>query len=223
MRAPTLSQAREACRDLCSRAGVELVEPGDLRREGAVAALALVHAISGSGWDYAVFRGRVSLALPGAGEGAELLAAVPYVGPALSALLAGCKRPMVLPAPDAWSGPPWDLLGIVQHELGHIGDVRRGGLLGCVGYAVLDVLRGAREGGCYVVDLAHRALSGGDPAALARGIVAGLDGYSLGHGPAALVYEQLQIALAGIRAGEDPSGGTVAETLAALRRAGWEP
>lgn len=223
MSPPTLAQAQAAARQLCAQWDVELVLPGDLRREGAVAALAALHAVKGTvGWDYAVARERVSMALPGAGVGLDVLALVPVVGSVLVALLGGCRRPMVLLSPAAWEGEPVELLGTVQHELAHVGQVRQGGAFWCVGYGVLPELRGPGEGQCYVVDLAHRCLLGGESAgASSEAILAGLEAYGLGPRERATVRVQLAQATIALGLGSDPSGGTVADTLDALRAVGW--
>jgi hypothetical protein len=62
-----------------------------------------------------------------------------------------------------------------------------------------------------------------DPRPQAEAILGGLRAYGLGDAVLDVVRVQLGQALEALSHGADPSGGTVADSLAALRAVGWSP
>jgi hypothetical protein len=100
-----------------------------------VAGVALASRVGGGSWDRDDVAQRVSVTLPGAGGALVALRAVPVVGPILAeaALAAGLGRTVVSISPVTWESPI-DLLSTVAHELGHAGQIARGGLPWCIAY-----------------------------------------------------------------------------------------
>ncbi len=231
MKAVPLELAREAARIRCRDAGVRLVEPGDPLRELVVLAAWLLHAALRSGWDRAVIAERVSFTLPGLGVLASMLAGLPVVGEALKLLDAG-PEPVVILSPDAWNGDGVRLLGVVSHELRHVGQLRRadkhaaffGPVAWCVAYGFTAQARAGVESVCYGCDAAHEViLRGVDPGDAVRAARASLaHGYELDERAAELADDVLASVEQGLRLGVDPTGSVV-ESIAALERAGWEP
>ena len=81
MKAIPLDIAQRAAQRLCTDASVDLVLPGDPRRELVVLAMALVHSIRGTGWTREHIAENVSVTVPGLGVLAQLGAGVaPAVG-----------------------------------------------------------------------------------------------------------------------------------------------
>jgi len=231
VKAPPLDVAREAARLRCRDAGVRLVEPGDPLRELVVLAVWLLHAAMRSGWSREVISERVSFTLPGLGVLASVLASVPVIGEALRLLDAG-PEPVVLLSPDAWNGDGVRLLGVVGHELRHVGQLRRaehhaplvGPVAWCVAYGLTAQARAGTEAPCYGCDAAHSVmLAGVDPGDAVRAARASLaNGYELDRAAGDLADDVLASVEASLRAGVDPTGSVV-ESLDALRRVGWSP
>lgn len=216
----TLALALAAAQHLCDQADVELVLPGDWRREAVVYALAAVHGASGSGWDLAYAREHVSVTLPGAGVSLELLRQIPTVGPILADLSKGLKRPMILLSPSALADGV-RLLGIVLHELGHVGSLRAGGPLWCLAYGVVGEVRAGAEAPCYGCDLAVSVhLGGADVDEREQAFVGSLDHYGLGDDGLKLARGIVRSCAEGVRRGDD-LGGVVLDAELALRAVGW--
>lgn len=220
--------ARKAAHKLCEDADVELVEPHDLRRSMVAHLIALVYLIAGKGsWSFADITERVTFTLPGVGSSLALTAlrAVPSFGEFLATFAEKFigKRAAIFPAPELWAAEDGGrLLGTIQHELGHVGDVTHGGLLWCVAYLLVDEVRGAAER-CYGTNLAHAVkLSGQDLDAVAAAVRGRIAGYGLSDEGRRFLNELLDAHVASLRVGTDPTG-TVQESLAALRAVGWEP
>lgn len=208
-------------RRLCREADVELVLPGDLRRELMLHGLALAHATTGDGWDLAGARVGVSMAVPGLGDAARVASALPEpLGGVVTGLAGSARRPMVMLSPAALVTGEDAIEGTI-HELGHIGDIRAGGLLWCVAYLALPVARAAGEAPCYGSSVALRVKLGGW--SLADAIDAArrsLRAYGLDANAMTLAEGSLASHRATLEAGGDP-GGVIAMAVNALVAEGW--
>jgi len=222
--APTIEQARAAAQRMCDAAGVTLLDPAHPLRDVIVAGVALASRVGGGSWDRDDVAQRVSVTLPGAGGALVALRAVPVVGPILAeaALAAGLGRTVISLSPAVWSDP-LRLLETVRHELGHAGQIARGGLPWCIAYILGAEARAAGEAPCYAAGMAVRVRLGGEStAAAAESAMRSLQGYGLDAEALALAAGIIASARATLDAGED-LGGVVAETRAALESVGWTP
>lgn len=205
------------------RHGYELILPGDVRRDAVLYGLAGVHALTGHGWSLDHAREAVSVTLPGLGTAVEALRAVPVVGPLLADAFGGVRRPMVLLSPAALASGG-ALLATLAHEEGHIGDLRRGGLLWCVAYGLVPEARVGAEAPCYgagSIALRH-AIDGGDLDTLAANAVLSLTAYGVEGADLDFARAVIASNVAGLRRGADP-GGVLADFTADLRAEGWSP
>ena len=224
MRPPTIDEARAAAQRLCDSAGVTLLPPDHLLRPVIVHAVAAASAVgAGSAWDSAHVRDRVSVTLPGAGAALGLLRALPSlggipVGRLLAGLgeVAGLGRDAVVSiAAETWDDPI-GLLATVQHELGHVGQIRAGGLPWCLLLLLSSEVRAAAEAPCYGASMAVLVRLGGwSTAAAAEGAMRSLSGYGLDADGLALAAQMVASHRATLDAGED-LGGVVLEVVAAL-------
>ena len=225
MKAPTLEQARAAAQRMCDAAGVTLLPPDHALRDVIVAGVALASRLGGrSAWSRDHVAQYVSVTLPGAGPALAALAAVPVVGPILAAAVAavGADRTVISLSPAVWSDP-LRLLETVRHELGHAGQIARGGLPWCIAYLVGAEARAAGEAPCYAASMAVRVRLGGEStAAAAESAMRSLQGYGLDADALALAAGIVASARATLDAGED-LGGVVMEVVAALESVGWRP
>lgn len=225
MKAPTLEQARAAAQRMCDMAGVTLLDPEHPLRDVIVAGVALASRLGGrSAWSRDHVAEYVSVTLPGAGPALAALAAVPVVGPILAAAVAavGADRTVISLSPAVWSDP-LRLLETVRHELGHAGQIARGGLPWCIAYLVGAEARAAGEAPCYAASMAVRVRLGGEStAAAAESAMRSLQGYGLDADALALAAGIIASARATLDAGED-LGGVVMEVVAALESVGWRP
>ncbi len=223
MKAPTLEQARAAAQRMCDAAGVTLLPPDHALRDVIVAGVALASRLGGrSAWSRDHVAQYVSVTLPGAGPALAALAAVPVVGPILAAAVAavGADRTVISLSPAVWSDP-LRLLETVRHELGHAGQIARGGLPWCIAYLVGAEARAAGEAPCYAASMAVRVRLGGEStAAAAESAMRSLQGYGLDADALALAAGIIASARATLDAGED-LGGVVTEVVAALESTGW--
>lgn len=223
MKAPTLEQARAAAQRMCDAAGVTLLPPDHALRDVIVAGVALASRLGGrSAWSRDHVAEYVSVTLPGAGPALAALAAVPVVGPILAAAVAavGADRTVISLSPAVWSDP-LRLLETVRHELGHAGQIARGGLPWCIAYLVGAEARAAGEAPCYAASMAVRVRLGGEStAAAAESAMRSLQGYGLDADALALAAGIIASARATLDAGED-LGGVVMEVVAALESVGW--
>lgn len=217
-----LDVAQRAAARMCRDASAALVPPGDPRREAVVLALGALHALRGSGWSLDYAREHVSVTLPGLGAGLDVLAKVPILGSALVAAVGTSTAPGIYLAPAAYRDG-WTLLGVVSHELAHVGQLRRGGPLWCLAYGVVPEVVAGAESVCYVASCAHEVLGGGrdinNAIDSAKGV---LVNYGLGSNDLALAYGILDGTRLSLRRKVDP-GGIVADTLKALADEGWTP
>ena len=225
MKAPTLEQARAAAQRMCDAAGVTLLPPDHALRDVIVAGVALASRLGGrSAWSRDHVAQYVSVTLPGAGPALAALAAVPVVGPILAAAVAavGADRTVISLSPAVWSDP-LRLLETVRHELGHAGQIARGGLPWCIAYLVGAEDRAAEDATCYPASIAVRVRLGGEStAAAAESAMRSLQGYGLDADALALAAGIIASARATLDAGED-LGGVVMEVVAALESVGWRP
>lgn len=222
---PTIEQARAAAQRMCDMAGVTLLDPEHPLRDVIVAGVALASRLGGrSAWSRDHVAEYVSVTLPGTGPALAALAAVPVVGPILAAAVAavGADRTVISLSPAVWSDP-LRLLETVRHELGHAGQIARGGLPWCIAYLVGAEARAAGEAPCYAASMAVRVRLGGEStAAAAESAMRSLQGYGLDADALALAAGIIASARATLDAGED-LGGVVMEVVAALESVGWRP
>ena len=219
---PTIEQARAAAQRMCDMAGVTLLDPEHPLRDVIVAGVALASRVGGGSWDRDDVAQRVSVTLPGAGGALVALRAVPVVGAILAeaALAAGLGRTVVSLSPVTWESP-LGLLSTVAHELGHAGQIARGGLPWCIAYLVGAEARAAGEAPCYAASMAVRVRIGGESsAAAAEGAMRSLQGYGLDADALRLAAGIIASARTTLDAGED-LGGVVLEVVAALESTGW--
>lgn len=223
MKEISLSLARALVDHEAPDLGVEVLLPDDPRRLAVVLGMAAVHAVSGAGWAVEHVRESVSCTLPGVGSTAlSLLEQVPTAGPVLAAVvkLLGIERPLVCLAPAAFASGV-ALVGTWRHELGHIGQLTRGGIPWCAAYA-LGLVRGPAEAQCYGSDIAFRVAWGGARIDDAEAdTLRALEGYRLDADQLATARGILRSHAETLRLGGDP-GGILAETEAALVRLGWQ-
>lgn len=222
---PTIEQARAAAQRMCDMAGVTLLDPEHPLRDVIVAGVALASRLGGrSAWSRDHVAEYVSVTLPGTGPALAALAAVPVVGPILAAAVAavGADRTVISLSPAVWSDP-LRLLETVRHELGHAGQIARGGLPWCIAYLVGAEARAAGDAPCYAASMAVRVRLGGEStAAAAESAMRSLQGYGLDADALALAAGIIASARATLDAGED-LGGVVMEVVAALESVGWRP
>lgn len=211
----------KVARRLCNEADVELVLPGDLRRELVLHGLAVTHSVTGHGWDLASARAGVSAALPGLGDAARVASALPEpLGGVIQGLAASTRRPMVMLSPAALVTGE-DAIETTVHELGHVGDIRAGGLAWCVAFLALPVARAAGETPCYGASLALRVRLGGwDLQDALVGVRRSLTKYGLDANAMTLAEGLLAQHRATLEAGGDP-GGVIAMAVNALVAEGW--
>lgn len=224
MKAPTLEQARAAAQRMCDAAGVTLLPPEHPLRDVIVSGVALASRVAGGTWHRDDVEERVSVTLPGAGGALVALRAVPVVGPILAeaALAAGLGRTVISVSPVTWESPI-GLLATIAHELGHAGQIARGGMPWCIAYLVGAEARAAGEAPCYAASMAVRVRLGGESsAAAAEGAMRSLAGYGLDADALRLASGIIASARATLDAGED-LGGVVSEVVAALESVGWRP
>ena len=214
--------ALRAVRAEAEAADVELLLPGRPEREAILLGLAAVHALSGRGWSLAHAREHVSVTLPGAGAGLDLVATIPVAGPILAALAHGFRRTTVMLSPGAMASGV-ELMATWRHEAGHVGQIKRGGLAWCIGYGVVPEIVAGAEAPCYGSDIAHRVMLAGAEVDKAEAAVLGsLAGYGLDEPALRLARGIVQSCAETVRAGVDP-GDVVADTLTSLRAVGWAP
>lgn len=215
-----LALALRVVKKLADADDVELVLPGDVRREVVLYAMAAAHGLSGTGWSLDYARQNVSVTLPGAGAGVDLLAAIPVAGPILAKVAEGLRRPAIYLAPSVL-GNGVTLLGTYQHERGHVGSIRVGNLGWCVAYGVVPEARAGAEAPCYGVSMAHQVRLGGTDVDKAEAdALASLSHYGLDDAAMKLARALVKSNGETLRGGGDP-GDVVTETLSALRAAGW--
>jgi len=214
------ASALDACKAVVAREGVELILPGDVRREAVVLALAAYHRLrSGeAGWDVDHARQNVSVAVPSLGPARTLLSAIPVVGEVFKLLP---DRGGIYLAPSALRDAP-TLIGTVAHEIGHHRRVARGGLMWCVAYGAAPEARAADEAACYGQDVTAQALlGGGDPDALCDACERSLGRYDLDDESALLARAVLGVARRSLRA-RAPMGGPVVDIIKELEARGVE-
>jgi len=201
-------------------AGVDLILPGDPRRDAIVSLVALGHSVQGTGVTRAHVAEGVTVTLPGVpGPAAVLLAAIPYVGGALSALAQAAGRTSVCLSPAALATGE-GALATWWHEEGHCGSIARGGLIYCGAYLLAPEVRAGGEAPCYGNGMAVRVATGADVDDAARQALASLESYGLDDDARALARGIVASAAETIRATGD-HGGVVAELRAELAAEGW--
>lgn len=216
--------ALRAARSLTDAANVELVLPGDPRREAVVLGLGALHRLSGRGWNVDRARQDVCVTVPAFGPALDLLRVIPVVGDVFKAIAGTQRRTTIYLSPSLIvAGRGGRVMGVTHHELGHAGDIVRGGLAWCLAYGLVPEVTVGAEAPCMGCDAAHLCAFDGmsadaacaDREATLRAYV-GDDEPSLRLGRGLL--EQVR---ASLRLGIDPTG-TVLESLAALEAAGME-
>jgi hypothetical protein len=180
----THNLALTIARRLCAARGCDLALSTDPRRRAVVAALTAVHALTGSEWDADHARDGVTVTLPGIGPALTmLLGAIPYVGGVLSAVAHQQAQTTIYLSPGAEDSAT-ALLATIAHELGHVDQIARGGLVWCAAYGLVGEVRAGAESPCYGQDVAvEHALENPTAGAMARDLTAqclrSLAGYGL--------------------------------------------
>lgn len=214
-----LDVALRVIRRRAAAAGVELILPGDPRRDAIVALVALGHSVQGTGVTRAHVADSVTVTLPGVpGAAAALLSLIPFVGPALAALAAANGRTSVCLSPAALASGV-DALATYLHEEGHVGSIAKGGLIYCGAYLLAPEVRAGGEAPCYGAGMAVRVACGVPVAEAAADALRSLDGYGLDDDARALVHGVVASAAATIAATGD-FGGIVAELRGELAAEG---
>lgn len=219
MKSIPLDLARRIVRTRCERFDVELVLPGDPRRDAVLYGMAAAHKALNTGWDLEYAREHVSVTLPGLGPAADLLAAVPYVGGLLRQL--ATERPAIYFSPGAWEGSGAGLLATALHEEGHVGSIRNGGLAWCICYGALGEVRVAGEAPCFGASTAILVRHGGvsvDEAV--RWALDALAHYGTSAEDLAFARGILASVAQTLRVGGDP-GGVLADVRSELAAQGW--
>jgi hypothetical protein len=178
---PSVDTVLDAGRALCTRAGVDLIMPGDPRREAVVYALGAWHKLRGgdASWDVGYARENVSVTVPTLGPALALLSAIPVAGEVFRALGSAAARPAIYLATGAMRDGA-TCAGVLSHELGHVARLTQGGLLWCVAYGAAPEARAADEAACYGMDIAARVvLAGDDPDLAADAALRSLGRYDL--------------------------------------------
>jgi hypothetical protein len=194
----TLDLAHAIAARLCAARGCDLVLPGDSRREAVVYALAAAHAITGSGWDVEHAREHVSVTLPAVDSAWSLLMDVlpTSVAAIVDQVTAKQDKTTIYLSPVS-AGDPVLLLATIAHELGHVDQIARGGLVWCVAYGLVPEVRAGAEAPCFGQDVAvaHALEGGGDMAAHDLCAVAyhSLASYGLDPDAQALAVGQLAV------------------------------
>jgi hypothetical protein len=214
-----LDVALRVARKRTAAAGAELVLPDDLRRVVVVGLVAAAHALQGTTVLSGDVRERVTVTLPGVpGVASTLLGMIPIVGPALASLGLAAGRTAIYLSPAAMRDGV-ELLATVEHELGHVGSIARGGLAYCGSYLLAPEVRAGGEAPCYGAGMAVRVACGEALADVVRDALASLEGYGLDSAGRALATGIIASAALTIRATGD-YGGIVAELRAELAAEG---
>lgn len=201
-------------------AGVELILPGDPRREAIVSLVALGHSVQGTGVTRAHVSDGVTITLPGVpGPAAALLGLIPYVGPALAALAQANGRTSVCMSPAALATGD-QALATWWHEEGHCGSIARGGLLYCGAYLLAPEVRAGGEAPCFGSGMAVRVTCGVSVDVAAADALRSLGSYGLDTEARDLARGIIASAAATISATGD-YGGVVAELRAELAAEGY--
>ena len=217
MIAPDL--ALRIIRRRAAAAGVELILPGDPRREAIVSLVALGHSVQGTGVARAHVSDGVTITLPGVpGPAAALLGLIPYVGPALAALAQANGRTSVCMSPAALATGE-QALATWWHEEGHCGSIARGGLLYCGAYLLAPEVRAGGEAPCFGSGMAVRVACGVSLGQAQADALSSLGSYGLDVAARDLARGIIASAAATIAATGD-YGGVVAELRAELAAEG---
>lgn len=208
-----LDVALRVARKRVADAGAELILPDDPRRVVVVGLVAAAHALQGTTVLSGDVRERVTVTLPGVpGLAATALGMIPIVGPALSALALANGRTAIYLSPAAMRDGG-ELLATVEHELGHVGSIVKGGLAYCGAYLLAPEVRAGGEAPCYGAGMAVRVACGAVLEDVVRDALASLDGYGLDAAAKALATGIIASAALTIAATGD-FGGIVAELRA---------
>jgi hypothetical protein len=220
--APTLEQVRRAFLLRATNAGVAVVTPDDPRRVVIVAAVWAASSLGGSSWSHDDVAQRVSMTLPGIGTpGIDLLRGIPVAGP----LLAGAVAPfggaaVVCLSPLAWNNAR-QLATTGEHELGHAGWIKLGGIPKCLGYLGFPEVRAAGEGPCYAASMAVAVRFFGVPVEdAARAASASMGGYAL-DAPAQRLFDGIITSAARSLDAGDDLGGVTRDFAASLYAVGY--
>lgn len=219
-----LDAARAIAADLCAKRNVALVYPGSAARTALIYAIAAAHALGLGGWDVDHARQNVTITMPAVGLPlAGLLAALPLVGPLLSAVADAQRQTTIYLSPSAASDPVM-LLAVVAHEIGHADQIAAGGLAWCAAYGLVPEVRAGAESPCYGQDVAvMHALHADDgdvtPALLCNMAMESLRGYGLDAEGMALAHGVLSVVERTLAHGGE-LGGPSHDVLVALRERG---
>lgn len=192
----------------------------DPRRSAVIDVMAAVHKILNTGFDLETARQRVSVTLPGAGVAELLLQQIPVVGQILHFFAKDLAKPTIFYSPAAMSSGK-SLISSHMHEIGHIGSIRKGGLLWCACYGLLDVVRAAGEAPCYGADIAIDHAFADKPLDQAESDAnASLSSYGLSQSEFVFAKAMVHSNIVTLRHGGDP-GGVIVDARRILTDVGW--
>lgn len=213
----SLSVALAATEFYLDRADVDVVLPGDPRREAVIYALAAANFATGREWSLSHALQNVTVTLPALGPAFDLLSVVPHVGPLMALIATKQRRTTVYFAPAALrSGLA--LTRVRKHEEGHCGSIKVGGLPWCVCYGLIPEVTAGAEAPCYGNEMAIDVHLGGADVDACE--ISALDSLAAFGADEPLCRGIITSHAVMLRRGVDP-GGIVAETIEELRRCGW--
>lgn len=149
-----VTAALNIAKRLCDKAGVELVLPDDPRRYVVVGFVALAHKTKKTGVTLKHVHENVTVTLPGVpGLASGLLKLVPGVGDLLAKFAEKQGKTCIFLSPNAMASGV-SILRTIFHELGHAGDIKRGGLGWCLAYLIAAEVRAGGETPCFSAAMA---------------------------------------------------------------------
>ena len=148
-------QALAVARRRCAEYDVELVLPDDPRRRVVAFLVGEAHAIQKTGVTREHVAQNVTVTLPGVpGAAAALLSMIPTVGPALAGFAASQGRTAIFASPAWLASSGEEQLATIEHELGHAGTIKAGGLAFCLAYLLAAEVRAGTETPCFGASMA---------------------------------------------------------------------
>ena len=198
-----------------------IVFDDDPRRIAVIYAVSSVHKHLNTGFDFETAKQGLSITLPGAGVAELLLQQIPVVGQLLQFLSKGLSKPTIFYSPAATSTGK-SLISTHIHETGHVGSIRKGGILWCGCYGLFDVVRSAGEAPCYGANIAIDHAFAGKPLEQAESEANdSLSHYGLSESELTFAKAMVHSNVVTLKRGGDP-GGVIADAKRILIDVGWQ-